>query len=93
MILSFSKPQTSKEFDISNTMGFKLESNAMTKDFSNLFPKFYQIATDGPATINVNIYLRTISRIDDVKMVRKNTPIKKGHVQGISSGLLRAKIS
>ena len=24
---------------------------------------------DGPATINVNIYLRTISRIDDVKMV------------------------
>nr|XP_040570870.1 LOW QUALITY PROTEIN: glutamate-gated chloride channel-like [Lepeophtheirus salmonis] len=24
--------------------------------------------TDGPATINVNIYLRTISRIDDVKM-------------------------
>ena len=26
--------------------------------------------TDGPATINVNIYLRTISRIDDVKMVR-----------------------
>jgi hypothetical protein len=77
-------------------MGFKLESNTMTKDFlsfSNLFPKFYQIATDGPATINVNIYLRTISRIDDVKMVRKNTPIKKGNVQGISSGLLRAKIS
>ena len=27
-------------------------------------------STDGPATINVNIYLRTISRIDDVKMVR-----------------------
>ena len=28
------------------------------------------LSTDGPATINVNIYLRTISRIDDVKMVR-----------------------
>ena len=27
-------------------------------------------APDGPALINVNIYLRTISRIDDVKMVR-----------------------
>ena len=27
------------------------------------------LSTDGPATINVNIYLRTISRIDDVKMV------------------------
>jgi hypothetical protein len=30
--------------------------------------------TDGPATINVNIYLRTISRIDDVKMVRGLDP-------------------
>jgi hypothetical protein len=31
--------------------------------------------TDGPATINVNIYLRTISRIDDVKMVRKTAEV------------------
>ena len=35
--------------------------------------------TDGPATINVNIYLRTISRIDDVKMVRgqKNCTVEE----------------
>ena len=38
-----------------------------------IFNAFYLtifLSTDGPATINVNIYLRTISRIDDVKMVR-----------------------
>lgn len=34
-----------------------------------LFNIFQYLFADGPATINVNIYLRTISRIDDVKMV------------------------
>ena len=33
---------------------------------------FYINASDGPATIEVNIYLRNIHKIDDVKMVRKN---------------------
>ena len=32
-------------------------------------PLLFPLHSDGPAIINVNIYLRTISRIDDVKMV------------------------
>ena len=38
--------------------------------FNYWLVNYFSTLTDGPATINVNIYLRTISRIDDVKMVR-----------------------
>ncbi len=45
---------------------------------------------DGPAIINVNIYLRTISRIDDVKMVRRREA-RRQNVEECMSSFLHLK--
>ena len=38
---------------------------------------FFSLLSDAPALIKVNLYIRSVSRIDDVRMVRKSTDVEK----------------